>query len=390
MSSGALTNLRVVELGSGVSAAYATKLFADLGADVVKVELPEGDESRHAGPFPGGVPDARASGLYLYLNANKRGAVLDLRREQGRRDLGRLLARADLVVENFPPPELSALGVEPEALRESRPHLVATSITPFGLSGPHRDHKAYDLNLWNAGGVAYLNGGGPGTDDLPPLATFGHQASFQAGVNAAIGSLGALLARRRTGRGQTVEVSVQECLVTILELTYPFWPYCGLTASRLGAKPIQPLDFFECRDGWIYLCAVEEHQWRSFVAFLGNPEWADLEIFSDRLQRGANWDALQPMIAEWMAEQSVRELYSALQKRRVPVAPVSTMADLLDSEHLNARGFFAVIEHPKGGSLRVPGAPFVLSRTPWRLARPAPELGQHTAEVLGESAAPEE
>jgi len=382
--SGALSHLRVAEIGTGLSAAYSAKLLADLGADVIKVEWPEGDVTRSFGPFPGGRVDRETSGLFLYLNANKRGIVLDLEAPSDRERFGRLLDRVDVLVHDVTPANLAKYGLDPEAVVADRPRLVATSISPFGLSGPHRDYKAYDLNLWNAGGVACLNGGGPGSDDLPPLRTFGHQAMFQAGLNAAIASLGAIYSRETTGSGQHVEVSAQECLVTILELTYPFWPYCQLTATRLGNKPIQPLDFFECRDGWVFLCAVEEHQWKTFVEVMGSPEWAELEIFADRLQRGANWDALKPMIAEWMSGQAVQELYALLQRRRVPIAPVSTMGDLWASKHLNARGFFVSFQHPRAGVLRAPGAPYVFSRTPWELRRPAPLLGQHTDEVLAE------
>src|SRR5207247_2367650 len=146
-----------------------------------------------------------------------------------------------------------------------------------------------------------------------------------------VGSLGALVARLATGRREHVEVSTQECVAAILELTFEFWPYCRLTASRLGAKPIQPLCFMECRDGWIFLCCVEEHQWKSLVDIMSNPEWASMELFADRLSRGANFDALQVFLQEWCREQSVHELYEAAQLRRVPLAPVSTMGALLAS-----------------------------------------------------------
>ncbi|HUE40140.1 MAG TPA: CoA transferase [Candidatus Binatia bacterium] len=385
---GPLSHLRVVEISSGLAAAYTAKLLADLGADVVKVEPPQGDIARRLGPFPGGRVDPETSGLFVYLNANKRGIVLDLAAGAERRRLARLLDAVDVLVHEVPVNEMTALGIDPAQVLRDRPRLVATSITPFGLSGPHAAYRAYDLNLWNAGGVACLNGAGPGGDDLPPLRAFGYQSAFQAGLNAAFASLGAVYARDSTGAGQHVEVSIQECLVTILELTYPFWPYCQLVASRLGNKPIQPLEFFECRDGWVFLCAVEEHQWKTFVEVMGSPDWAALEIFSDRLQRGANWDALKPMIAEWMAEQTVQELYTLLQSRRVPIAPVSTMGDLLASKHLQARGFFVGFAHPRAGVLRMPGAPYQFSRTPWELRLPAPQLGQHTDEVLAEIGAP--
>jgi crotonobetainyl-CoA:carnitine CoA-transferase CaiB-like acyl-CoA transferase len=386
MTAGALSHIRLVELGSGLAAAYTAKLLADLGADVVKIEPPGGDATRKLGPFPGGRADPETSGMFLYLNANKRGIVLDFDSVADRAHFNKLVDRADVLIHDVAPAELARHGLEPQEVIRGRPKLVATAITPFGLSGPHRNYRAYDLNLWNAGGIACLNGGGPGTDDLPPLRTFGYQSTFQVGLNAAVASLGAMFARETSGVGQHVEVSAQEALVTILELTYPFWPYCHMTASRLGNKPIQPLDFFECRDGWVFLCAVEEHQWKTFVEIMGSPEWASLDIFADRLQRAANWDALKPMIASWMAEQTVQELYQQLQRRRVPIAPVSTMGDLWSSKHLNARGFFVSFAHPRAGTRRSPGAPYLLSRTPWTLRRPAPALGEHTTEVLRELA----
>lgn len=381
----ALTGLRVVECGDGVAAAYAAKLLADLGADVVKVEPPAGDSTRRRGPFPGGEPHPERSGLFLYLNANKRGVVLDLARGSDRTALDRLLAGADLFISDLSAGQLAERGLAWDDVHARHPRATMTSIAPFGLSGPHAELEATDLILWAAGGIAYLNGGGPGSEAMPPLKAFGQQASFQGGVHAAVASMGALLGRQRLGgTGQHVEVSIQECLASILELTYVYWPYMGLVASRLGQKPIQPLDFFECRDGWIFLCCIEEHQWRSFVELMGSPEWAAMDLFQDRLSRGANWDALKMFLQEWVREQSVRELYEAAQARRVPFAPVSTMGDLLASEHLAARGFFAELSHPAAGRLRYPGAPYRFSATPWHLERPAPLLGEHTVAVLGE------
>jgi len=383
MMPGALDGLRVLEVGELVSAPYATKLLADLGADVVKIESPAGDRARQRGPFPGGTPHPEKSGLFLYLNANKRGIALDVRTPAGQAVLDRLVARADLLVHDVHPTAMAAHGLDWARLAARHPALVMTSITPFGLTGPHASYRGADVVLWNAGGVATLNGE-PGHPELPPLKAFGDQSGFQAGLNAAIGSLGALFARLASGRGQHVEVSTQECLAAILELTFEFWPYCGLVASRLGAKPIQPLCFMECRDGWIFICCVEEHQWRQFVEIMGRPEWAEMELFANRLARGANFDALQVFLQEWCREQSVQELYDAAQRRRVPFAPVSTMGDLLASPHLAARGFFATLAHPVAGSVTMPGAPYKLGATPWTLRTPAPCLGQHTAEVLAE------
>jgi crotonobetainyl-CoA:carnitine CoA-transferase CaiB-like acyl-CoA transferase len=378
----ALDGLRVLEIGDLVGASYATKMMADLGADVVKIERPGiGDGSRRRGPFPGGVAHPEKSGLFLYLNTNKRGITLDLRSARGREVLDRLVADADLLVHEVHPTEMAACGLDWDRLSAINPKLVMTSIAPFGLRGPHARYRGSDVVTWSAGGVAQLNGD-PQHPELPPLKAFGDQSGFQAGLNAAIPSLAALFARVTTGVGEHVEVSAQEAVAAILELTFEFWPYCGLVASRLGAKPIQPLCFMECRDGWIFICCVEEHQWKAFVEIMGRPEWAEMELFENRIARGANFDALQVFLQEWCSTQSVQELYEAAQQRRVPFAPVSTMGDLVASPHLNARGFFATVEHPVAGAVTMPGAPFRMSATPWTLRRPAPCLGQHNDEVL--------
>lgn len=383
MTERALEGIRIVECGHMVSAAYAAKLMADMGAEVIKLEEPNGDHARQRGPYPGHTPHPEKSGLFLYLNTNKYGVTLDLRQTAGQDIFHRLLQDADLLLHNYHPTEMASLGLDYSQLEKINPSLVMTTIAPFGLSGPHRDYQATDLTLWNAGGVAYLNGGGPGTEDMPPLKSFGQQAGYQAGVNAGIASLGALFARLSTGEGQHIEISAQECLLSILELTFEFAPYMGLLSSRLGQKPIQPLEFLECKDGWIFLCCVEEHQWQNFIDIMGNPEWANEPIFADRLSRGTNWDVLGPLLQDWVKDQTIMDLYHTAQSRRVPIAPVSTMGDLFSNEHLKARGFFATIDHPATGPLQYPGPLYKFSLTPWEIRRPAPLLGQHNEDIYG-------
>lgn len=379
---GALGDLKVVELGELVSAPYAAKLMADMGAEVIKIECPgAGDPARQRGPFPADLPHGDKSGLFLYLNTNKLGVTLDVGRPRGFELLERLVAGADLFLHNLPPPEMDRVGLDFERLRRRNPKLVMTSLTPFGLSGPYRDYRAEDLTVWCAGGVCYLNGGGPDHPELPPLKTFGHQAGYQTGVHGAVASMGALWAAMRDGAGQHVELSGQETIAAQLEMTLEFWPYMGMIASRLGAKPLQPIESMQCRDGWIYLCCIEEHQWRAFVDLMGNPGWAGEEIFSDRLKRGVNWDALRVLLQEWVSQQTVIELYRAAQARRIPFAPVSTMGDLLRSEHLRARGFFVEITQPVARTHKYPGAPLKYGRTPWEIRRPAPTLGQHNDDI---------
>jgi crotonobetainyl-CoA:carnitine CoA-transferase CaiB-like acyl-CoA transferase len=380
---GALTGLKVVELGEMVPAAYAAKLLADAGAEVIKVEPPgTGDPARRRGPFPGATPHPERSGLFLFLNTNKLGVTLDVARPEGFDLLLRLAAQADVLIHNVAPPVMDRIGLSHARLSEANPRLVMTTIAPFGLSGPCRNWRAEDFTLWSAGGAAYLNGW-PGRPDMPPLKTFGHQAGLQTGAHAALATMAALVGRLRGAPGQHVEVSGQEVIAAILEMNFAYWPYAGLVAARYGQRPIQPLDFLECRDGWIFLCCVEEHQWRAFVEVMGSPEWAGEEIFSDRLKRAAHWDALKPLIEPWVREHAVEELYRKAQARRIPFAPVSTMGTLLGSDHLKARGFFVEVRHPEAGALKHPGPPARYSRTPWELRMPAPALGQHNSEVYG-------
>lgn len=381
---GALSGLKIVELGEMVSAPYCTKLMADMGAEVIKVERPgQGDRARTRGPFPNDLVHPEKSGLFLYLNTNKFGVTLDIARAEGFELLERLVAQADVLVHNLNPPDIDRIGFTFDRLRKTNPRLVMTSVLPFGATGPYRNYRAENLTVWCASGVCYLNGGGAEHPELPPLKTFGQQAGFQGAAHAAVATVAALMATIRDGEGQYVDVSCHEAMTSQLEMTFEYWPYIGQIASRLGVKPLQPVETMECKDGYIYLCCIEEHQWKGFVDVMGNPEWAAMEIFGDRLQRGANWDVLRPLLQEWVAEQTVSDLYKKAQSRRVPFAPVSTMGTLLGNEHLKARGFFVDIAQPVAGTHKYPGAPLKYSRTPWEIRQPAPTLGQHNEQIFG-------
>jgi crotonobetainyl-CoA:carnitine CoA-transferase CaiB-like acyl-CoA transferase len=367
-----------------VSAPYAAKLMADMGAEVIKIERPDGgDTARTRGPFPDGIPHPEKSGLFLYLNANKYGVTVDLARPEGMDLLERLVSQADVLLHNVWPPDMDRAGLNFDKMRKANPRLVMTSVTPYGMTGPYRNRRAEDLTLWSAGGVCVINGGGADHPELPPLKAYGQQAGFQGGVHAAVATMGAVMAQVRDGEGQHVDVSVQESLASQLELFFEYWPYMGLIASRLGRKPIQPVESMQCKDGWIFLCCIEEHQWRAFVEVMGNPQWAEEEIFADRVKRGENWEALKIFLEEYVGQHTVLELYQMAQAKRVPFAPVSTMGDLLNSDHLKARGFFVEIAHPIAGAFKYPGAPLKYHATPWEIRMPAPLLGQHNDEIFG-------
>jgi len=377
--------MRVIEAGGGAAVGYGTKLLADLGADVVKLEPPEGDETRRRGPFPPGAEGhAERGGLFLYLNTNKRSVTLDLTTSRGRALFHALLGDMDLLMHSVPPPEMAAQGLDWQTVHALNPRLVQCSISRFGQSGPRRDWKGSDLISSAAGGWATVTGGGPGGEDLPPLKAFGQQADYQGGLHAATAALGVLLGRERHGSGgQHIDVSIQEVVLSFIEMTIAHHAYGGRVASRLGGKVLQPWAMMEAKDGYVFILCVQDVEWQRFVEWMGNPEWASWEIFADRFKRAETWDVLRPFIAEWVAQHTVEEIYTGGLARKLAFAPISTMGDLLASEHLKQRGFFAVLGHPEAGELTYPGAPWKFSATPWELRRPAPLLGQHTAEVLG-------
>jgi crotonobetainyl-CoA:carnitine CoA-transferase CaiB-like acyl-CoA transferase len=376
-----LTGLKVVECGNLVSAPYLGKLFADLGAEVIKVEEPGGDLARKRGPFPGDTPHAEKSGLFLYLNANKQGVTLNLRTPHGHALLQSLCAQADVVIHNYRPSEMAEVGLEFDKLHYSNLGLIMTTISYFGLTGPHKDYNAYEITGTNAGGWAFISPGASDYPELPPLKAFGHQADFQGGVHAAVATLGAYYHKLLTGEGQHVDVSIQECLAAILEMNFTHWTYAGKETSRLGRRSIYPWCMLDCKDGKVFVVNVEEDQWQRMVELMDNPEWATLDIFKDRVTRGQNYDALYPFLQEWAANWTVNDLYRAGQERRICFAPVNTMADLFASEHLKAREFFVQISHQVAGTLTYPGAPFKPSEGEYAIHRPAPLLGQHNNEV---------
>ncbi len=316
--------LRVVECGQGVSAAFGAKMIADLGAEVIKVEPPGGDLTRRRGPFPNDKPDPEKSGLFVYLNTNKRAVTADLGKPEGRELLDRLLEKADILIHNVPPYERANQGLDSAALCAKYPGLIVASISMYGDRGPRANWRGYELNASNAGGWAYLSPGASPYPELPPLKPFGAQCDFQGGAHAALTSLAAMRYKLRTGKGQAIDVCEQEAIAAMLEMNFMHWTYAGRETSRLGSRALGPWFLADCQDGKIFVLAVEEHQWQSLVKLMGNPEWASEEIFKDRMSRAQNMDALKALMSEWISQWKVTDLYKAAQEARIPFAPVNT------------------------------------------------------------------
>jgi crotonobetainyl-CoA:carnitine CoA-transferase CaiB-like acyl-CoA transferase len=379
MTSG-LCHLNVIELGGGIAAPMVGKLLADLGATVVKVEPPGGDAARQRGPFRGHRADLEASGTFLYLNSNKRSVVLDLSQPAGRADLEALVRQADLLVHNFTPQAMAANGLDYERYRQINPRLVMLSITPFGLTGPHRDYAACDLTLYHGGGLGWLCPGKGTPLTLPPIKPFGAHADTQAALHGAVAAMAACYGAADSGVGEHLDLSVQEVGVFFLGRTFATYTYGGVSQSRNSPTPYEPQSLYRCKDGYIYLICAEQSQWERLVEVMGDPAWAHEERFATRDQRGSNGDALKAFISAWTAQHAVVELFHACQQARVGAAPVFTQAQLAHDEHLQVRAFFTGQVHARAGALQLPGPPYRLQQPWWSLRTPAPLLGEASAE----------
>jgi crotonobetainyl-CoA:carnitine CoA-transferase CaiB-like acyl-CoA transferase len=381
---GALHGIRILECGELVAAPYAAKLLGHLGADVVKLEPPKGDPARWRPPFLGGEVHSERSGLHLYLNQAKRSVIVDWSRSADVDRFHDLAAVANVLLVGGSPRSIEERGLTYERLCRVNPRLVVTTITPFGMTGPRRDWAATELIEVAGGGWLCISPGALADASLPPLKPFGQQGDFQGGVHGAIATLGALHARSRTGRGEHVDVNVQAVIASNNEMNFVHWTYTRRVTSRLGTRGVGPWGIIRLADGDFFVGCAEEDQWGRLVDYIGNPEWARLEIFADRVSRGVHGEALMPLLESALGDKRCEEAYVELQERRVSCSPVFDMAMLLRSDHLAARGFFVEVDHPDAGRLIYPGAPFKLSRTPWEVVRPAPRLGAHGDEVTQE------
>ena len=379
--------LRVLDLGQRVSGPFCAKMFADLGAQVVKVEPPAGDPARSMGPFPDDLPHPEKSGIFLALNTNKLGITLNLEMAEGRALLLRLAENADLVIENFPPRYLPGLGLDFATFQSSNPDLILTSVTPFGQCGPWADFQANNLLISNLSGFSR---GHPGpVDDLesqPPLQLAAHQSDFIAGLTAAAATVTALNRRDQSGGGCHVDVSEMEVLSLL--------PQTGLTEYSQGKPPkgrhksvagIESLRaILPCRDGYVSISPRQEDQWERFVEMMGNPEWAQDVKFATRASRVENWSELEPLLAQWTLRQAKEDVYRQAQALHIPSFPLNNVPDLLGSPQFQAREFFMESSHPVAGALTYPGWPFQLASGKRVELRAAPLLGQHNQAILGE------
>lgn len=380
-----LSGIKVIELGNFISAPYCGKLLADSGADVIKIERPgSGDESRSYGPFPQDIPDLEKSGLFLYLNTSKRGVTLNLDSHTGRALFHKLLANADVLIENCQPEQYDKWELNYDCLSQVNPRLVVTSISPYGRSGPYQRYRAYHHNACALGGVFTM-----GDPEREPLTLPLFQGHFQGGIHGAVGTMMALFARQITNEGQHVDIAEADIWAGYFSAVgIQAYVYADRIRKRAGHRTkgfYYPLCILPCKDGYISEVAVLGTQWKSFLELIGRgqvPEWYQNDPrFQDRVMSSIDFaDELDRKQSPWLMQYTKEEIFAMCRERRIPFAPVYTIDEVVNHVHLKEYGYFVDITHPKTGPLKYPGAPFRFSETPMRSSR-APLLGEHNHEV---------
>lgn len=386
-----LEGIRVLELGRALTAPYCTMLLADVGAEVIKVEPPNGgDETRGWGPpflkRDAGLgeespePERGESAYFLCLNRNKKSLTCDVRPPEGQEIIRRLAARCDILVENFRHGYLAKLGLGYEHLRKLNGRLIYCSISGFGQTGPYRDKLAYDLTLQGMGGLMGITG----EEGRAPVRIGVAIADIGAAMFAAIGILLALWVREQTGRGQYVDTSLLEGQVAWLTYMAAYYFATGQVPKRIGsAHPtIVPYQAFRCADGkFITVAAANEKLWRALCGVLELPITDDPSFATNAL-RVNNRDHLIPLLEQRFAEKPSSEWLARLEAAGVPCGPVYDLAEVLADPQVQHRGMVQTMEHPLAGVIRQIGIPIKLSETPGALRLPPPLLGQHTDELL--------
>lgn len=372
-----LNGIKVLDLSRFVAGPHAALMMGDMGADVVKVEGLGGEPSRRLAPLIHGE-----STYFMALNRSKRGMVLDLRSPAGRDVLRELIKRADILVENFRPGTMAEMGLSAAELEAINERLIVVSISGFGQSGPYATRGCFDSVAQAMSGLTSLTG----MPDAPPVRAGFYVGDYGAALHATIGALLALTVRSRTGKGQNVDISLVESLLSMTTTFIPGYLGAGVVPERdgNGNSHAAPADLFEASDGHVQIAASTDGLFHGLVQAMGRPELESDPRFSSHALRVTNAKALNAELNAWTRLHTKRELGEMLSTHEVPAGPILTIPEVVQDEQLRHRGFFTEIDHPVAGSVEFAGPVVRLSRTPASAAQPAPLLGQHTEEVLHE------
>ncbi len=378
----ALQGLRVLDLSRYVAGAYCAKMLAAFGAEVIKVEPPGAcDPARAVGPFLDDRPHPETSALFLYLNTGKQGLTLNLKHPQGAEILKALVRDTDVLVENFTPRVMPALGLDYDTLRAINPRLVMVSISSFGQSGPYRDYKANSMIAYALGGYMYLNGH-PARE---PLHGGGRQPAYQGGLHGYSGAMAAIMAREQSGQGQHVDISIQACMASIHQFTINRYVYVGRIQTRIGNRyqRAHPITIYPCKDGLVSLAVSQQEQYERFLALAGLTELLDDERFATTFSCSEHTAAFDERVAPWLQAHSKHDIVHRCQENRIPAGFVNDVAEVMDEPQYRFRGFWHELDHPVAGRRTYASFPVQMTETPPGLQR-ACLLGEHTDAILAE------
>jgi crotonobetainyl-CoA:carnitine CoA-transferase CaiB-like acyl-CoA transferase len=373
-----LEGIRVLDFTRAMAGPFATMLLGDLGADVIKIEPPEGDESRSWMP-----PDINGvSAYFISVNRNKRSIAIDLKKLGALEIIDRLVKTADIVIENFRPGTADRLGIGYSRLSGINPGIIYCSISGFGQDGPYRDKPGYDLIALAMSGLMSITGE-PGR---PPVKFGVPIADISTGIMAAVAILAALYHRERSGAGQYIDMSLLDAQILILSHQALSYIATGRDPERLGsAHPsIAPYQALETRDGYIVVAVGNDRLWQSFAKAIGREDLLRDSRFATNPDRVGNRDQLIRELERTFREKTSREWIEILERAGIPVAPVYRVSEVLGDPHVIHRRMVVETEHKVYGKFRTLGTPFKMSITPGAITRPPPLLGEHTEEILRE------
>ncbi len=380
LTNGPLSGIRVIDHTTALAGPYCTQLLGDLGADVIKIERPDGgDQSRGWGPpFVGGE-----SAYFLGTNRNKRGMTLNLASTEGREIFSRLLQKADVLVHNIPrESSRKKLGLDEVTCLELNPKLIWASITGFGNTGPYAEKGGYDIIAQGMSGTMYVTG----EPNHPPIRFPTPIADLTAGIYTTLAVVSALYVRERTGKGQAIDTALLDSQVTWLSNLASNFLTAGESPKKLGnAHPsIVPYQPFPTADDWIIVAVGSERLWKSFVAAIDLPRLSEDKKFKTNADRLAHREELVNLLAEHFKKKNSKDWLKKLESSGIPAAPIYKPEESLSDDHLLARGMIIELEHPAIGAFKMLGNPMNFSNTPVTYRRPAPMLGEHTVEILAE------
>jgi formyl-CoA transferase len=376
----ALDGIRVLDLTQYEAGPSCTQMLAWLGADVIKIEPPGGEQGRTA------LSDTRGEDawFFLLLNSNKKGVTLNLKSERGRAMFRDLASRADVVVENLGPGALDRLGLGWQTLSALNPRLILASVKGFGSSGPYAEYKSFEWIAQAMAGAMSMTG----SPDGPPTKAIGGLADTGAGLHAAIGILAAIIQRHATGKGQRLEVAQQDSVVNLLRIHLRDSYVSGKPVPRQGNRSVNaaPSNIYRCRpfgpNDYVFIHCATVDMWKTLTSICGRPELGDDGRFADRRDRVRFIDEIDAMIEAWTEKHTKHEAMKVLAGAGVPCGAVLDSTEVIADEHLRQRGFIVELEHPTRGRFPMPGNPVRLSDSPTDLVR-APLLGEHNGEVYG-------